>query len=673
MPARASKAALDAFIDNQISTLRWSRAEGQRLYSALSRVHGQAVERLLTNQFVRKYVLHPSAADGALTPYARQAIGARVRELESWATKLYAEEWRHTGVRLQRFAGDQARFGLEFLSGAIPTKVDWIMPSVEALRGIVWSSPMSGAVLGQWASKLKANAFRTIETSLVDGLVAGETVRDLTRRVMDASLTRTRREAEAIARTAAIHTSNQSLAALYAENSDVVEGEQWVATLDDRTCPICGPRDGVVYPLGQSVRPPAHFNCRCVMAPALREPFAGTELRAARPEFGGPGPYKNYVDWLKGQPTETVTAHLGEAGAAALAGGSLTSSRRALRMALSLPPKKTLATGIRTIGPKAAVRTEPAARRPAVDRTDVLLRTDVVTRQAEIDRLGVSLVRGYAKHANSVYEFEERLMAATEKARREPARLRQLDRLRKLWLEQREAVLDSVTSDLTAAKVPTALSGTSTKVWLRYWEGDRERIVRASTTSLSKASETKFKKFIAAMGEHGPVAGAVDRAVAAVNDGFEFVRPIAARLNKAGLLRAKNIGVALKVGSRRAFYSYADGSIELPVGGGARAVVHELGHYLEHRSQWVADLAAEFLERRTKGRKATAFGGFYGRGERYKEGGFFDKYVGAIYARKNATEVVAMGLEAFFADPVGFARADREHFDLIVRILRAKR
>ena len=347
MPARASKAALDAFIDNQISTLRWSRAEGQRLYSALSRVHAQAVDRLLTNQFVQKYVLHPSAADGALTPYARQAIGARVRELETWATKLYAEEWKHTGVRLQRFAGEQARFGLEFLSGAIPTKVDWIMPSVEALRGIVWSSPMSGAVLGQWASKLKSNVFRTLESSLVDGLVAGETVRDLTRRVMDSTLTRTRHEAEAIARTAAIHTSNQSLAALYAENSDVVEGEQWVATLDDRTCPICGPRDGVVYPLGQSVRPPAHFNCRCVMAPALREPFAGTELRAARPEFGGPGPYRDYVSWLKSQPDPVVLAHVGEEGARALADGSLTSSKRAFQMALAQPPTKVLPTEIR--------------------------------------------------------------------------------------------------------------------------------------------------------------------------------------------------------------------------------------------------------------------------------------------------------------------------------------
>lgn len=47
-----------------------------------------------------------------------------------------------------------------------------------------------------------------------------------------------------------------------------VQGAQWCAVLDNRTCPLCAELDGKVMKVGTPAfdrfRPPAHYNCRCI-------------------------------------------------------------------------------------------------------------------------------------------------------------------------------------------------------------------------------------------------------------------------------------------------------------------------------------------------------------------------------------------------------------------------
>lgn len=49
-----------------------------------------------------------------------------------------------------------------------------------------------------------------------------------------------------------------------------VEQVRWWATVDDRTCPLCRPRAGVLYALGQ-VQTPLHPRCRCTTTPWNRD------------------------------------------------------------------------------------------------------------------------------------------------------------------------------------------------------------------------------------------------------------------------------------------------------------------------------------------------------------------------------------------------------------------
>ena len=84
-------------------------------------------------------------------------------------------------------------------------------------------------------------------------------------------MTLTTPQAEALARTAAMHVGNQAREAVYAANADLVKGYQRVETLDTKTCLICGVADGQVVKTGESrTMLPAHPNCRGVWVPVLK-------------------------------------------------------------------------------------------------------------------------------------------------------------------------------------------------------------------------------------------------------------------------------------------------------------------------------------------------------------------------------------------------------------------
>lgn len=44
---------------------------------------------------------------------------------------------------------------------------------------------------------------------------------------------------------------------------------EWLTEQDDRTCEICGPRNGLVYAMGMEPIVPAHPSCRCTYLPVI--------------------------------------------------------------------------------------------------------------------------------------------------------------------------------------------------------------------------------------------------------------------------------------------------------------------------------------------------------------------------------------------------------------------
>jgi len=120
--------------------------------------------------------------------------------------------------------------------------------------------------------------------------------------------------------------------------------------------------------------------------------------------------------------------------------------------------------------------------------------------------------------------------------------------------------------------------------------------------------------------------------------------------------------------------AYCDGNtIQITNFARQRVVVHELGHWLEYANKGVRQRAKAFLARRTRGEKevklADATGSMgYRSNERAKVDKFLHPYMGKVYS--DATEIVSMGLEEFFVNPIRLARKDPDYFDFIYAVVR---
>jgi len=105
-----------------------------------------------------------------------------------------------------------------------------------------------------------------------------------------------------------------------------------------------------------------------------------------------------------------------------------------------------------------------------------------------------------------------------------------------------------------------------------------------------------------------------------------------------------------------------------------QVIVHEIGHTLEFWSPRTAKATKAFRARRTKlasGKvaKKKPLGKSYGKDEVFLEDDFHSDYVGKVYDG-NSTEVLSMGVERLYADPVGFMLDDPDYFDFMIDLLR---
>jgi len=168
-----------------------------------------------------------------------------------------------------------------------------------------------------------------------------------------------------------------------------------------------------------------------------------------------------------------------------------------------------------------------------------------------------------------------------------------------------------------------------------------------------------------------------------IDKGFQFVKGLVN--DPDGKLR---LGVRWRIESSDCRADCKDNEVRLAPYDKPRTVAHELGHVLEHSIPGATAAAKEFLSRRAKGevpRKLKdlfpdhkfdvheegiedEFGKYFSAGP---SGGRFGE-TSAWYAGKHyplATEVISMGTEALYEDPVGFATHDPQYCKWILGLL----
>ena len=93
--------------------------------------------------------------------------------------------------------------------------------------------------------------------------------------------------------------------AVYAENSDVLDGEIFTANLDGRTTIECASNDGKKFAIGEGPHPALHFNCRSIRIPDVNPDFTVAKLSGERASMNGPvSGQSNFSGWLRKQPKD---------------------------------------------------------------------------------------------------------------------------------------------------------------------------------------------------------------------------------------------------------------------------------------------------------------------------------------------------------------------------------
>ena len=276
-PGTVNEEFFDALVRHQIGLLRLTGSIRNRIYRILD-----ATEADIADQIQRRLDL----AEGLVRPADVRRLNTLLETIRR--TRLRA--WNQVDEVWLTELRDLARQEPEFVSGMLktvsPVVVDTIIPPVSTLNAIVTTRPFEGRILRDWARDIRRADLQRIEDQIRIGLVQGEGSQQIARRVVGTARRRgtdgitqtTRRNAEAITRTAVISISNQARREFFTANSDLFSEELYVATLDARTTPICRSLDGQTFPIGEGPIPPLHFSCR-----SLRTAVIAPEPLGRRP------------------------------------------------------------------------------------------------------------------------------------------------------------------------------------------------------------------------------------------------------------------------------------------------------------------------------------------------------------------------------------------------------
>lgn len=198
----------------------------------------------------------------------------RIEQMIAAILQIRADQLAVFGESLQGELVDLAEYETPFLSAQIETtlpapvlaQVAVVTPSPQQVYAAAMARPFNGTLLKEALTQLTAADAARIRESIRTGYATGQTTGQMISALMGkfGQLIGTRRNAEALIRTALQHTAMVARQEMLRENSDLIKGVKYVASLDSRTTPICRALDGKVWPADSSkIRyPPAHWQCR---------------------------------------------------------------------------------------------------------------------------------------------------------------------------------------------------------------------------------------------------------------------------------------------------------------------------------------------------------------------------------------------------------------------------
>lgn len=253
-----------------------------------------------------------------LTTYGKKRLNALISSVGDMTENVLSGAMVDLTGELSSLAKAEAVFESKSLDDAVSNVAfNAKTPAASQVVAAIGSTPLTvtgptGGMLLQpfmknWTGVQKRSVQNRIRQGVFEGKTNSQILTDIrgtnAAKFKDGLLGLSNAQFRAVVNTAVQHVSSVARMQTYAENADIVQGYEWLSTLDDKTTPICQSLDGRVFKVGEGPIPPAHINCRSTTVAALDDDFDFLKEGATRSSINGPVPAnQTYYDWLKGQP-----------------------------------------------------------------------------------------------------------------------------------------------------------------------------------------------------------------------------------------------------------------------------------------------------------------------------------------------------------------------------------
>lgn len=203
------------------------------------------------------------------------------------------------------------------LSRYVNTDVKFVMPGIKQVKSDALFNPIVGATFSDYLDSVESTLFKTWDSSVRTGYLTGETTQQIVKNVLGSvsgsnkallesgSVRKLRNSLVTNTRTVLQAFANESRNAFFKDNDKIFSGYRWLATLDLRTCVLCGSFEEK-YRFTADVDDipsiPVHPNCRCIVIPVIKSEFANLDYNGERASMDGPvGSKTTYSQWFDGQ------------------------------------------------------------------------------------------------------------------------------------------------------------------------------------------------------------------------------------------------------------------------------------------------------------------------------------------------------------------------------------
>lgn len=329
----------DEAIRHNIALQKYSNAVVARIIALLNRSDA----RLFAELSERLQGIDPAS-------FAVERLESLLASVRSLNTQAYAEIEREMAQTVKDFTAYEVSYQNQMLLSMVPVNVSVAAVSVDAVAAAALARPFQGVLLREVWKDLDAAKMKRVRQSIAQGFVESKTtdqiIRELrgtkARQYADGLVEASRREVEAVVRTALGHVAGVAQDKFLDANADLIKAVRFSATLDLRTSPPCRLRDGLLYtptdhqPIGHAIpwlQGPGrmHWRCRSHQTVVLK---SSAELGIDAPEVVVNGKTRasmdgqlpadtSYGHWLAKQSAARQIEVLGETRARLMRDGKL--------------------------------------------------------------------------------------------------------------------------------------------------------------------------------------------------------------------------------------------------------------------------------------------------------------------------------------------------------------